>query len=122
MNLSFSSLMIGAEDAKKLGEFYAKVFGKPADMADEENAWWGWSVGAGYVMVGTHSEVKGMSKEPQRLIFNFETKEVQTEFDRIVAAGATVVKAPYSMGPNNLIATLADPEGNYFQLSTPWNN
>jgi len=118
--LSFSSVMIGSENVDLLAAFYAKVFGREADMHDGD--YYGWSVGNGYVMVGAHSEVKGMSKEPQRIILNFETKEVQAEFDRIKAAGATIIKEPYSMGENNLVATFADPEGNYFQLATPWDN
>lgn len=32
--------------------------------------------------------------------------------------GAVVIKAPYEMG-SGLIATLADPDGNFFQLITP---
>lgn len=35
-------------------------------------------------------------------------------FERIKARGAVVVRAPYEMG-GGWIATLADPEGNYFQ-------
>ena len=40
------------------------------------------------------------------------------EFERIKAAGATVIREPYEMG-GGWIATLADPDGNYFQLVTP---
>ena len=32
--------------------------------------------------------------------------------------GATVIREPYEMG-GGWLATLADPEGNYFQLVTP---
>jgi predicted enzyme related to lactoylglutathione lyase len=51
-------------------------------------------------------------------MFNFETTEVKEEFERIKAAGATVIREPYEMG-GGWIATLADPDGNYFQLVTP---
>jgi predicted enzyme related to lactoylglutathione lyase len=68
--------------------------------------------------VGPHSEVHGSSREPERLLLNFETPEVQSEFERIRAAGATVIREPYEMG-GGWIATLADPDGNYFQLVTP---
>jgi len=36
-------------------------------------------------------------------------------------AGAIVVREPYSFEgfPDSWIATLADPDGNYFQLMTP---
>ena len=53
------------------------------------------------------------------LILNFETNEVETELTRLKGLGAVVIKAPYSMGEAK-IATLADPDGNYLQLMTPW--
>lgn len=101
-----------------LASFYEKVFGKAADM-HEENKWWGWSVGNTFFTIGEHSECKGSSKEPARLMFNFETSDVKTEFTRIKDAGAKVIKEPYEMG-GSWIATFADPDGNFFQIMTPW--
>ncbi len=117
--LNLNSIMIGSEDAKALAAFYEKVVGKKPDM--EESGWYGWSVGSCFLSIGEHSEVKGVSKNPERSMFTFETGEVQKEFDRIVKSGATVVKEPYKMG-DAWIATLADPDGNYFQLMTPWES
>ena len=51
-------------------------------------------------------------------MWNFETAQVKEEYERIAAAGATVIREPYEM-EGGWIATLADPEGNYFQLVTP---
>lgn len=115
--LSLSSVMIGSSQPQVLADFYEKVFEKPADMVDGD--WHGWSVGTAFLSVGAHSEVKDKAKEPQRVIFNFETKEVKDEFERIKKAGATVVKEPYDM-QGMWVATLADPDRNYFQLMSPW--
>jgi predicted enzyme related to lactoylglutathione lyase len=60
----------------------------------------------------------GNTKDPGRVLINFETSEVKEEFERIRAAGAAVIREPYEMG-GGWIATLADPDGNYFQLVTP---
>jgi methanogenic corrinoid protein MtbC1 len=62
------------------------------------------------------------SREPARVMFNFETTEVESEFKRIQALGAKVVAKPYHPGEaqSMLIATFADPDGNLFQLMTPW--
>jgi len=116
--LSLSSVMIGSMQSEVMAKFYEKMFTKPADMVDGK--WHGWSVGGGYFTVGEHSEMTGPTKEPGRIMFNFETKEVKEEFDRIKAIGAKVIKEPYQMG-NSWIATLSDPDGNYFQLMSPWN-
>ena len=110
--------MIGTHQPKELAKFYEEVLQKVPDMRDGD--WSGWSVGASYLSIGAHSEVKGKAKEPQRVIFNFETKEVKEEFERISKIdGVEVVKEPYEM-EGMWIATLADPDGNYFQLATPW--
>ena len=115
--LNLNSVMIGSEDPKKLADFYQKVFEKAPDMT--EGNWTGWTVGSSFISVGEHSEVKGKSKEPARIFFNFETSEVKEEFERIKGLGAKIVAEPYEMG-GSWIATLADPDGNYFQLATPW--
>ncbi len=115
--LNLNSVMIGSSQVKVMGEFYQKVFDRAPDMT--EGGWWGWQVGKTFFSVGEHSEVKGAAKEPQRLMFNFETTEVKAEFERIKVAGAKVIAEPYEMG-GAWIATLADPDGNYFQLMTPW--
>lgn len=111
--------MIGTAQPKVLGEFYEKVFAKPPDM--HEGNWYGWVVGSTFLNVGEHSEIKGKAQEPQRFIFNIETTEVEEEFERIKGVGAEVIKEPYQM-QDSWIATLADPDGNYFQLVTPWKN
>jgi predicted enzyme related to lactoylglutathione lyase len=111
--------MLGTSQIDAMAAFYEKVFDRKADMV--EGGWHGWKVGAAFFSVGEHSEVKGKAKEPQRIIFNLETKEVKEEFERIKGvSGAEVIKEPYEMG-GGMIATIADPDGNYFQLMTPWD-
>ncbi len=116
--LNLNALMIGTNQAKELAAFYEKVFQKPADWTDPKLGYWGWQVGSSYLMIGEHSEVNGMAGDPSRLILNFETEKVKEEFKRIKALGAKVVKEPYEL-QGGWIATLADPDGNYFQLVTP---
>ena len=118
--LNLNSIMIGTMQPKVLAEFYAKVFDKPSDMGEGE--WAGWQVGNCFFTVGEHSEMGGKAKDPGRIMFNLETKEIKEEFERIKVAGATVIKEPYTMeGMEGMwIATFADPDGNYFQLMTPW--
>ncbi len=115
--LNLNSIMIGTDNVDEMVSFYEKAFGRPADMTEE--GYHGWQVGNCFLTIGEHSEVHEKTKEPQRNMFNFETTEVQEEFDKLKAAGATVIKEPYEMG-EGFIATLADPDGNYFQLMTPW--
>ncbi len=116
--MNFNSILIGSEDPKRLVEYYTKVLGEPG-YSDEQYT--GWQIGTGFVTVGPHSEVKGRNASPGRIIWNIETKDVQGDFDRFKAAGATVVTEPYAFGDSTemSIATFADPDDNYFQLLSP---
>jgi len=116
--LNLNSVMIGTKQSKALAAFYEKVLGKPADMVESEQGFWGWQVGSAFFSVLEHSEMGGSAKDPGRVLINFETAQLKEEFERIKASGAVVVREPYEMG-GGWIATLADPDGNYFQLITP---
>lgn len=120
--LNFNSVLVSSENPKELREFYEKVFGKKPDM--DQGDYFGWLVGKGFLTFGPHDKVKGKNKNPERIILNFETGEVKKEFERIKKLGAKVVTEPYKMGDQGefWIATFEDPDGNYFQLITPWDN
>jgi len=118
--LNLNSVMIGTKQPLVLAAFYEKVFGKPADMVDDENGFWGWQLGTGFFGILNHSEMGGKTKDPGRIMLNFETPQVKEEFERIKAIGGAVIKEPYDM-EGGFIATLADPDGNYFQLMNPIN-
>jgi predicted enzyme related to lactoylglutathione lyase len=118
--LNLNSIMLGTDKPEEMADFYKEVFQKKPDMS--EGGWNGWSVGSTFFSIGLHSEVTSEAKDPKRIIFNFETNEVKEEFERIKNInGAVVIKEPYEMG-GAWITTLADPDGNYFQLMTPWDN
>jgi predicted enzyme related to lactoylglutathione lyase len=116
--MDFNNILIGSEEPQRLVEYYTRLFGEPA-MSD--GGYTGWLIGRGFVTIGPHSEVRGKSVHPGRIIWNIETPDVQADFDRLVAAGAIVVRQPYGFEeqPGALIATLADPDDNYFQLMSP---
>ncbi len=114
-------VMLGSENPEVLGKFYTKIFGKPGWQQDE---WYGFMIGDGNLMIGPHSEVKGTNQSPGRIIINIDSEDVKADFERIKAVGAAVVAEPYQPkaedNPDTWLATLADPDGNYFQLATPW--
>ena len=117
-DLKFTGVMIGTERPDDLAKFYTGVLDRPADMND--GGFSGWMIGQAWFSIGEHSEVHGEAAEPQRVILNWETPDVQGEFDRIAGLGTTVVKEPYEL-QGAWIATFADPDGNYFQLMSPWD-
>jgi predicted enzyme related to lactoylglutathione lyase len=115
--MNFNSILIGSEDPQRLADYYSKLFGEPTW---NDGGYIGWMIGSGAVTVGPHDQVHGKNPQPGRLIFNIESADVQGDFDRFKAAGATVVREPYGFeGTDGQIATLADPDDNYFQLMSP---
>ena len=116
--MNLNSILIGSEDPQRLADYYTKLFGEPGW---NEGGYIGWQVGGGGFTVGPHDQVKGTNPEPGRVIWNIETPNVKDEFDRLVAAGATVIQEPYDPGEGDdmSICTFADPDGNYFQLMSP---
>lgn len=116
--MNFNSILIGSADPARLVEYYSRLFGAPGF---EDGGYAGWQIGTGFLTVGPHSEVTGKNVAPGRLIWNIETADVLGEFAKMKAAGANVVREPYEFegAPGSWIATLADPDDNYFQLATP---
>ena len=116
--MNFNSILIGSEDPARLTAYYTRLLGEPTF---NDGGYTGWVIGNGAITVGPHSEVHGANREPGRLIWNIESEDVKGDFERFKAAGATVVAEPYTFEevPGSWIATLADPDGNYFQLTSP---
>jgi predicted enzyme related to lactoylglutathione lyase len=116
--MNLNSILIGSEDPKRLAEYYTRLFGDPGW---DEGGYTGWQIGAGGITVGPHDEVHGKNAEPGRLIWNIESGDVNGDFERLRDAGAVVVREPYRPSPEAemWIATLADPDENYFQLVSP---
>jgi predicted enzyme related to lactoylglutathione lyase len=116
--MNFNNVLIGSEDPARLTAYYSKLFGEPTW---NDGGYTGWQIGSGAISIGPHSEVHGKNAHPGRLILNIESTDVQGDFARFQAAGATVIREPYTFeeAPGSWIATFADPDDNYFQLMTP---
>ncbi len=116
--MNLNSILIGSADPQRLKEYYTRLFGTPGW---DEGGYTGWKIGTGFVTVGPHDQVSGSNAQPGRLIWGIESADVKGDFERLKAAGATVVREPYQPGqmPDAWIATFSDPDGNYFQLLSP---
>lgn len=120
--MKLAGVMLNSEDPARLAALYTAVVGEPGY---QDGDWYGYEVGTGSLMIGPHSEISGAAKEPARVMLSLEVEDVPAEFARIRDAGASVVAEPYhpdGAGEDFWLATLADPDGNYVQLSTPWTD
>ena len=121
--MDFNSILIGSENPEGL----RRVLHEGARRATfSDGGYSGWQIGSGWV--DGRAALRGQGHEPVagRIIWNIETDDVKGDFERMKAAGAIVVAEPYAFDPGDdaaisttAIATLADPDGNYFQLMSP---
>ena len=118
--MNLIGVQLGAADAKSLAAFYRQAFGEPKwEMPGD---WFGWDVGAGHLFLGPHSEVNGPASEPQRIMIALEDGDVPGAFAKLIEAGGREVAEPYHPDADHQDfwqATVADPDGNYIQLSSP---
>jgi predicted enzyme related to lactoylglutathione lyase len=116
--MNLNSILLGSDNAPGLVEYYTKLLGEPTS----DGSYATWVIGNGGLSVGPHSEVHGKNDQPGRLIWNIESEDVPADFARMRDAGAIVVREPYQFeGSEYWIATLADPDDNYFQLVSPFD-
>lgn len=115
---NFNSLLISSENPAALVDFYTMVF--QAEPSWESGDFKGYKLGNGFIAIGPHDKVQGKNPAPERVMFGVDVTDVEEEFKRIKSAGAEVIAEPYHPTPNPemWMATFADPDGNYFQLSS----
>ena len=118
--LNLRSILVFSENPGSLVDFYQKVFEMEPNWSGGDFK--GFAVGDGEIAFGPHDKVHGKNPNPERMLFNLETEDVRGEFERMKGLGATVIAPPYHPGeePDMWVATFADPDGNYFQLTSPW--
>jgi predicted enzyme related to lactoylglutathione lyase len=116
---NFNSLLISSENPANLVEFYSMVL--LTEPSWDSGEFKGYKLGNGFIAIGPHDKVHGKNPAPEHVMFGIEAEDVPKEFERIKAGGAKVIAEPYHPTPNPemWMATLADPDGNYFQLSSP---
>lgn len=118
--LNLNSILIFSENPPLLVDFYKKVLGREPDWAEGEFS--GFTAGNSYLTIGPHDKVHGKNSNPERIMINFETEDVEGEFNRIKELGTAVIADPYHPGeePTMWLATFVDPDGNFFQLASPF--
>lgn len=114
------AVLIGSASAKKLADFYKNVVGLKQGVVMEnpetgEEAY-DFKTGKVGLYILDHSKIKGKSKDPSRMMFNLEVDDIEKEVKRLKKAKVKLITGIYHVPEYGLIATFADPDGNYFQF------
>jgi predicted enzyme related to lactoylglutathione lyase len=104
---------ITSEDPERLKTFYGEVVGleKNPDMGDDA-----FHAGGATLAIDGHSEIKGETKEPQRVLIDFFVEDVKSERERLEATGVNFIRKEGKEWWGGLISTFPDPDGNYCQI------
>lgn len=114
------SILIGTQSAKKLANFYKEKVGLKVTfegvMGEKEQIYGFEMKGGSSLYIVDHSRVKGKSKEPQRIILNFEVDDIKKDVAKLKRGKVKLIKDTYRVEDYGYIATFEDVDGNYFQL------
>lgn len=114
------AVLVSSESAKKLAEFYREVVGlkqgEVMEIGDKGEEGYEFKLSGAALYILDHSKVRGMSTQPERVMFNLEVDDMDVEAKRLKDAGAKVVTETYHVEGYGLITTFEDVDGNYFQL------
>ena len=115
--MQLGALHINTDRPDVIADFYGKVLQSDPPFSTEDLT--EYIINDFRLEIMRHSEISGRNKDGARLMFNLMVDDVPAEFDRITDLGAEVIAEPYEFDTDDAhltIATLADPDGNYFQL------
>ena len=126
--MQFNSVLLNitSEDPPRMAEFYTKVLKLKPNPVIGEGAF---DLNDGTVLlIDGHSETKGKSKEPHRMLINFSVPDLKSEQSRLKGEGVQFIREEGSRAPRGpcrtpppeewggVISTFLDPDGNYLQL------
>lgn len=113
MEVNNFHIQITSENPERLQAFYRDTVGLPGvpEMGDGAFA-----VGGANLFVTDHSETKGGTKEPQRMLVDLVVADLKAEQTRLEGQGVEFIRREGKEEWGGIISTFRDPDGNYCQL------
>lgn len=113
MKVNSFILNVTSEDPGRLVAFYRDIVGLAPNAQIGETAF---DAGGTPFLIDGHSETKGGTKEPQRMLINFFVDDLKAEQGRLEQQGVKFVRTAGREEWGAVISTFLDPDGNYCQL------
>jgi len=105
---------VTSDQPEALIAFYRDVVELPPNPNAGEAAFEA-SPGSTFIIDG-HSDTKGKTKEPQRVLINFFVDDLAAEQARLKSKGVKFIREEGKEFWGGLISTFLDPDGNYIQI------
>jgi len=113
------SICLWSDDYENLAKWYEDVLGFPVaqrlTLPDDTGV--DFAFQPAYFYVGKHDKVQGKSKDPYRVMINFNVESVQEVYKELKDKKVTIIAKPFEGPPGGFwCMTVADPEGNILQF------
>ena len=103
-----------AERHSTMAAFYRDVIG--LTPRSDRDGFINFEFGNLRLTIARHTGITGPTKDPLRVMINFDVADIQSVFQRLVVAGVEFARPPEQEPWGGWIATFADPDGNTVQL------
>jgi predicted enzyme related to lactoylglutathione lyase len=113
MKVNSCVINVTSENPARLMEFYRETVGLAPNPDIGEGAF---DAGGTPFLIDGHSDVRGPTKEPARMLVNFFVDDLAAEQKRLEGAGVTFIRSAGKEYWGGVISTFVDPDGNYCQL------
>ncbi len=122
----FRYTILYVEDVAASLDFYKAAFGLATGFLHDSGAYGEALTGETKLAFTARSLMQSIGKtpgqaDPAKPVFEiaFESTDVQADYDRAVAAGATPVTPPHDMPWGQTISYVSDPEGILVEICSP---
>ena len=109
-----AGVIIWTGDLDRLSSFYRCALGLEPHSVRPDFVAFRW--GGVRFSIGLHSEVEGRTTEPNRVMVNFEVRDVHGAYEALRAKGVEFVRPPEREHWGGWVCTFSDPDGNILQL------
>jgi predicted enzyme related to lactoylglutathione lyase len=106
-------LKLTSEDPELLRSFYEDILELPPREGMGEGAF---ALGDATLIIDWHSETKGQTNEPHRVLLDFYVEDLREEQAQLEARGVEFIRREGKEWWGGIISTFLDPDGNYCQL------
>ncbi|MPZ98286.1 MAG: hypothetical protein GEU80_02935 [Dehalococcoidia bacterium] len=115
MQVTSFNINLTSEHPERLEAFYRDVIGL-TPVPEEEGGGFRTAPGGALIYIADHSETRGPTKEPQRVLINFSVSDLKSEQQRLKDQGVPFIREEGREYWGGVFSTFLDPDGNYLQL------
>lgn len=119
-----TTILLWSENYKRLADWYRETFNlkivETINHPNDTGVLFAFQKGGPWLWVGQHSEVKGKSIDPYRIMFNINVDSVENAYAYLVKKDVKFLATPFKAPTfDRYFATMYDLDGNLVQIIGP---